>query len=78
MTYSRSVKIREMVKVLPLDSMVLETDAPDMIPSTSQSDRNTPIHLLDNFKAFCDLRQESPQVLADTTTKTAKQVLRIS
>ena len=78
MTYSRSVKIREMVKVLPLDSMVLETDAPDMIPSTSQSDRNTPIHLLDNFKAFCDLRQEPPDVLASTTTKTAKQVLRIS
>ena len=77
MTYGRSVKIREMVKVLPLDAIVLETDAPDMIPATSQCDRNTPIHLLDNFRALCELRDESPQTLAETTTHSAKQIPRI-
>ena len=78
MTFARSVKIREMVKVLPLDAIVLETDAPDMIPSTSQADRNTPIHLLDIFKVFCELRSESPQVLAEATTRNAKSVFKIT
>lgn len=77
MTYQRSVKIREMVKLLPLDAIVLETDAPDMTPATSKFQRNTPIHLLDNFKAFCDLRDESPEILAQTTTNNAKSVLRV-
>lgn len=77
MTFPRSVKIREMVKLLPLSAIVLETDAPDMIPATSQSDRNTPIHLIDIFKVFCELRDESPEELAAATTANAKQVLRI-
>lgn len=77
MTYERSVKIRELAKVLPLDSIVLETDAPDMVPSTSNSNRNTPVHLLDNFRALCQLRVETPEQIATTTTMNAKQVLRM-
>jgi len=77
MTFERSIKIREMVKILPLESIVLETDAPDMVPSTSDLKRNTPLHLLDNFNALCKLRTESPEQLALVTTNNAKEVLRI-
>ena len=77
MTYARSVKIRELVKVLPLSSIVLETDAPDMIPSSSTSDRNTPVHLLDIFKEFCKLRDESPEELAAATTANAKKAFKM-
>ena len=77
MTYERSVKIRELVKTLPLESIVLETDAPDMVPSTSESKRNTPVHLLDNFRALCQLRTETPAEIAEVTTRNAKEVLHI-
>jgi TatD DNase family protein len=77
MTYNRSVKIRELAKLIPLDSIVLETDAPDMVPNGSNTERNTPVHLLENFKALCELRDESPQEIAQTTTANAKSVLRI-
>ncbi len=77
-TFERSVKIREMVKLLPLDSIVLETDAPDMVPSTSGFKRNTPVHLLDNFRALCALRSESPEEIALTTTNNAKSILKIN
>ena len=78
MTFERSVKIRELAKMLPLEAIVLETDAPDMVPSTSQSERNTPVHLLDNFKALCELRDESPADIAKITTANARSVLRMS
>jgi len=78
MTYERSIKIRELVKKLPLESIVLETDAPDMIPVTSNLKRNTPVHLLDNFRALCQLRSESPEEIAQMTTRNAKKVLRIA
>jgi len=78
MTYERSVKIREMVKTLPLEAIVLETDAPDMVPATSNLLRNTPVHLLDIFNSFCKLRSETPKELADATTRNAKKILRIN
>jgi len=77
MTFNRSVKIRELAKILPLDSIVLETDAPDMVPSTSTSKRNTPVHLLNNFHTLCQLRDESPEQIAAITTANAKKVLRL-
>jgi len=77
MTYERSVKIKELAKTLPLDSIVLETDAPSMVPATSHSKRNTPVHLLDNFRALCKLRTESPEEIAKVTTNNAKKILRI-
>ena len=77
MTYERSVKIRQLASVLPLESIVLETDAPDMIPATSQSKRNTPVHLINNFRALCKFRSESPEQIAETTTRNAKEVLRL-
>jgi len=76
MTHSRSVKIRELAKMLPLDGIVLETDAPDMVPASSNSKRNTPVHLLDNFNALCKLRKESPEEIAEVTTRNAKAILR--
>jgi len=77
MTFERSVKIRELAKMLPLEAIVLETDAPDMVPSTSSSKRNTPVHLLDNFRALCQLRDETPEQIAEITTHNAKSVLRM-
>ncbi len=78
MTYERSVKIREMLKILPLEAIVLETDAPDMVPATSNSHRNTPVHLLDIFNSFCKLRPETPKELAEATTRNAKKILRVN
>ncbi len=78
MTYERSVKIREIVKNLPLEAIVLETDAPDMVPATSNSHRNTPVHLLDIFNTLCKLRPETPRELAEVTTRNAKKIFRLN
>jgi len=77
MTYQRAAKLRSLATHLPLSSIVLETDAPDMRPSTCQSERNTPIHLLDNFRVLCELRPESPSQIASQTTLNAMKVFRI-
>ncbi len=78
MTYERSVKIHEIVKTLPLEAIVLETDAPNMVPTTSNSNRNTPVHLLAIFNSLCKLRSETPTELAQATTRNAKKALRVN
>ncbi len=77
MTYQRAAKLRTLATNLPLSSIVLETDAPDMRPSTCHSERNTPIHLLDNFRVLCELRAEPPSQIAEQTTQNAMKIFNI-
>lgn len=63
-TYPNSIKTRNTISQLPLESLVLETDAPDM-PIYQQSEKNnSPINLLKIFSALADLRDESKACLA--------------
>lgn len=77
-TFERSVKLRQLAKSLQLSDIVLETDAPDMKPATSQAQYNSPLNLIDNFEALAALREEDAKEVAQVTTQNAKQVLRIS
>jgi TatD DNase family protein len=58
MTYSRALKIRDLAVKLPLDAIVLETDAPDMSPAwIGPGVRNSPLELLKIAQVLADLRQ---------------------
>jgi TatD DNase family protein len=45
MTYPRAARIRELAATLPLEAIVLETDAPDIPPSWRVGQRNSPDQL---------------------------------
>ena len=45
MTYSGSTRIRQLAATLPLESIVLETDAPDIPPAWLNRGRNSPAEL---------------------------------
>jgi len=77
MTYPRAVKLHQLASTLPLDSLVLETDAPDMPPVTCKTSHNTPLHLFDNFRSMVTLRHEPALKIADQLTQNVKSVLRI-
>ncbi|WP_144395446.1 TatD family hydrolase [Pleionea sediminis] len=76
-TYQRAVKVRAMVKELPIEQIVMETDAPDMPPATCHGQRNTPVHIFDNFRALCEIREETTAHLASQTTQNAYQVFKL-
>ncbi|MFU2089350.1 TatD family hydrolase [Avibacterium avium] len=59
-TYARANKTREAIKRLPLDSLLLETDSPDMPVFGFQGQPNRPMHVRETFKVLCELRAESP------------------
>ncbi|HUM91838.1 MAG TPA: TatD family hydrolase, partial [Candidatus Competibacter sp.] len=44
LTYERATRLRGLMKVLPLDGVLLETDAPDQPPSAHPDRRNEPTH----------------------------------
>lgn len=73
LTYERSSKIRKMAKTLPLESIVLETDAPDMTPASHQGERNSPEYLPEVVQHLAALRgMEVAEIAASTTANALK------
>lgn len=65
-TWPRALKTRNAVSRLPVGSLVLETDAPDMPVFGHAKGSGTPLDLLRIFESLCDVRKESPGELAST------------
>lgn len=63
-TYPRAKKTRRAIAEAPLNSLVLETDSPDMPVSGYQGQRNEPARITDVFSTLCTLRTESPTTIA--------------
>lgn len=64
--YQRAQKTRAAIATLPLSALLLETDAPDMpLPGRQKGSGNCE-DLLTIFAALCDLRSESPSLIAET------------
>ncbi|WP_448247081.1 TatD family hydrolase [Thalassotalea agariperforans] len=76
-TYPRAEKTLKTVKKLPLDAMVLETDAPAMPLYGNQGQANSPLRLLDVFNRLCQLRSESPAVIAEQLELNVKTVFSL-
>jgi len=76
MTYSRALKIRELAVKLPLDAIVLETDAPDIPPEwVGRGGRNSPLELPGIAQVLAELKQVNVAQVVDITSANALKVL---
>ena len=86
-TYDRALKLREMAATLPLESIVMETDAPDIQPHwiyTTAEDRaagklqgrNSPAELPRIAHDVAQLRGISPETLAQASSHNATAALQ--
>ncbi len=78
LTYERSRKLRQLAKDLPLESIVLETDSPDMTVEQHRGDRNSPEYLPLILDALSDIRQQDKKTIAEITTQNTLDALRLS
>ncbi len=75
MTYTRATSLRKLASELPLDSIVLETDGPDIPPEWIAKQRNEPAELPRIAQVLAELRGIATDEVAARTTKNAQQVL---
>jgi TatD DNase family protein len=78
LTFDRSTKLRALAKALPAESMVLETDAPDMTVMQHRGERNSPEYLPYSLAALAEVRDEDAEELARVTTANAYEVLNLA
>ncbi|MFA7299677.1 MAG: TatD family hydrolase [Sideroxydans sp.] len=76
MTYPRATRLRELAATLPPESIVLETDAPDIPPQwLKRGEPNTPANVARIARTLAELRNMSVEDIARITTQNVLSVL---
>lgn len=77
-TFAKATRIRRMAKALPLEALVLETDAPDIPGEGHQGERNSPEYLPEVVQALAQVRDQSPEEIARVATANAEALLGLA
>ena len=70
-TWPQALRLRKVIAELPLDSVVLETDSPDMAPAMYPGQRNSPVHLPDICVVLAEIMGCTPDALAEASSANA-------
>ncbi|WP_348748683.1 TatD family hydrolase [Pseudomonas rhodesiae] len=70
-TWPQALRMHKVLAQLPPDSVVLETDSPDMPPAMYPGQRNSPEHLPDICLALAEHMGINPLLLAEASTRNA-------
>ncbi|GIX35776.1 MAG: hypothetical protein KatS3mg126_1555 [Lysobacteraceae bacterium] len=73
-TYARARRLRPLAAALPVEHLVLETDAPDQPPSWRRGQRNEPAELPRIGAVLAELRRTDPDSLASATRASLRRV----
>lgn len=76
-TFKNAKKAKEVAKIVPLDRLLLETDAPYMTPVPFRGKENQPAYVKFVAQEIAQLRGISFEEVAGATTANAKKVLKI-
>jgi len=69
LTYPKAQPLREVAARLPLESVLVETDAPWLAPAPHRGQRNEPAMVAQTAQTLADLHHLSVQEIAEATTK---------
>jgi len=76
-TYPRGSKTQQAVKALPLEALLLETDAPDMPLCGRQGEPNQPYFVVEIAQLVAQLRGESLATIAAATSENCRRLFDI-
>ncbi|MBD7920499.1 TatD family hydrolase [Xanthomonas bonasiae] len=73
-TYARAQRLRRLAAELPLQQLLLETDAPDQPDASIRGERNEPARLRTVLDTIAALRGQPAAEIAEQTTRNAQQL----
>jgi TatD DNase family protein len=76
-TFKNAEGFREIVKKIPLESLLVETDAPFLAPEPFRGKRNEPSYVRYTAQKVAEVKKVSLEKLAEVTTENALRVYKL-
>jgi TatD DNase family protein len=76
-TFKNAEGFREIVKRIPLESLLIETDAPFLTPEPFRGKRNEPGYVRYTARKLAEIKGVSFEKVAEVTTENARRVYRL-
>lgn len=77
-TFKNAKEVKEVAKLIPLDRLLIETDAPYLAPHPYRGKRNEPAFVTLVAEQIATLRNMEYEELCHITTENAKKIFRIN
>jgi TatD DNase family protein len=74
LTFKNAPQLREAVKIVPADQLLVETDSPFLAPTPHRGALNTPAQIANIVRAMADERKVSDAELATTLSNNAERI----
>ena len=72
----KNANIKEVIKEIPLESLILETDSPYLTPEPFRGHQNNPSHIIDIAKFVANLKDVSLEELSNITNKNLENMFK--
>ena len=73
-TFDRANRLRKLVATMPIEYLLLETDAPDQPDAQHRGQRNEPARMTNVLRTVAELRDQDPAEIASATTANAARL----
>lgn len=73
-TFKNAPELREAVKLVPVEQLLIETDSPFLAPAPHRGTLNTPAQVANIIRFVADVRDESLDYLCDRVTENALRI----
>ena len=78
LSFERARKLRAVVAAMPLDALLLESDAPDQPGANHRGQLNQPAYIVEHLQTMAELRQMEVADLAVALTRTTESLFNLS
>ncbi|RDH82605.1 MAG: DNAase [endosymbiont of Galathealinum brachiosum] len=76
-TYEKSSRLRKLVQQLPLEAILVETDAPDQPVANAKERRNEPLFILEVIHNIAKLHNTSDEIISNITSKNSCELFNL-
>ena len=77
LTYKKNDALRETARTVPLDRLLVETDAPYLAPQPWRGKRNEPAYVAETNRVLAEVHGISPDEMSQIPTSNAKRLFRL-
>ncbi|MBO5179386.1 MAG: TatD family hydrolase [Clostridia bacterium] len=76
-TFKNAKNVVEVVKIVPENRLLIETDCPYLAPQAYRGKRNDPSYVIKTAKKVAELREKTLEEIAEITLENAKRIYRV-